>query len=421
MTRPTPAETSEAPARKIGPLVWILVGIGTLLLCAMLTVGFLAARAVKNAGLAFHFDPARKKLVVIGADGGEVKTSAVGAEEQKVIGAWLTQHPDYRAALDADCACDEALLSNPGAHPYTATGDFNQDGKKDFAAAVIDRKTGKFALLIFDGPIGGIQPALFLKDLDLRRQGLFFDLPFEKPPRLYYGYFNSDDFWRFVPKGNTYTLEYVLPAAPPVTPAATPSNSAADIAGGSTFTSRQVRFSYQDSYSSLRGIDFRDFTFFQNFDEEGKPAGNVSLKNGHYKHDQPLDQFSVDLESTYYLGKTASPNEEFALVLFSWFAAGGSSSQGGNAQVFALSDGHLRVTQEMGWDTHFEAGQPTDSFDESTNTLLVRTAHYMLGDAHCCVSAMDVVRLKWDGRRFVQTNLTTELSEYGKKEGKRLP
>src|ERR1039458_3702688 len=105
MTRPTPAETSEAPARKIGPLVWILVGIGTLLLCAMLTVGFLAVRAVKNAGLAFHFDPARKTLVVIGADGGEVKTSAVGAEEQKVISA-----------------CDEALLSNPGAHPYTATG-----------------------------------------------------------------------------------------------------------------------------------------------------------------------------------------------------------------------------------------------------------------------------------------------------------
>jgi hypothetical protein len=75
----------------------------------------------------------------------------------------------------------------------------------------------------------------------------------------------------------------------------------------------------------------------------------------------------------------------------------------------------------MGWDTHFEAGQPTDSYDEGTGTLVVRTAHYMPGDAHCCVSAADAVTLKWDGTRFVQTSSKTELSEYGKREGKRLP
>lgn len=89
--------------------------------------------------------------------------------------------------------------------------------------------------------------------------------------------------------------------------------------------------------------------------------------------------------------------------------------------MFALSDGHLRVIQEMSWDTHFQAGQPTDSFDAATSTLLVRTAHYIPGDAHCCVSAQDVVRLKWNGKRFVQTSLRTELSEYGKREGKSLP
>jgi len=45
-------------------------------------------------------------------------------------------------------------------------------------------------------------------------QGLFFGLSFEEPPRLYLGYYNSDDFRRFVPT-NTYVLEDVLPDSPP--------------------------------------------------------------------------------------------------------------------------------------------------------------------------------------------------------------
>jgi len=189
---------------------------------------------------------------------------------------------------------------------------------------------------------------------------------------------------------------------------------------GPTFTNRQFRFQYPGSYPSLRNMNFRDFTFFQNFDAEGKPAGSVALKNGHFGHDEPGDRYLVDLESTYYLGSSAPLHQESALVLFSWFAAGGSSSQGGIAQVFTLSDGHLRVTQEMNWDTHFPTVQPTDSFDASTRTLLFRSAHYMPGDARCCVSAMDVVTLKWDGTRFVQTGLQTEPSEYGKGQGKKL-
>ena len=34
---------------------------------------------------------------------------------------------------------------------------------------------------------------------------------------------------------------------------------------------------------------------------------------------------------------------------------------------------------------------------------------------------MDVVTFRWDGNRFIQTGIQTELSEYGKKEGKALP
>jgi len=61
------------------------------------------------------------------------------------------------------------------------------------------------------------------------------------------------------------------------------------------------------------------------------------------------------------------------------------------------------------------------SFDAAKNELVIRSAHYVPGDAHCCVSAMDVVTLRWDGVRFVPVGIQTELSDYGKEAGKTLP
>jgi len=189
---------------------------------------------------------------------------------------------------------------------------------------------------------------------------------------------------------------------------------------GPTFTNETVNLSYPGSYSSIRNVDFRNFNF-PILDQAGKPAGSFSLKDGHYKHGEPGDRFSMDLDSVYYLSTSTSSKGGFALVLFSWFAAGGSSSQGGTAQVFTVSNAHLQSMQKIGWDTHFQAGQPTDSFDPSTKTLVIRSAHYIPGDAHCCVSAMDIITFRWDGTRFVQSSIQTELSEYGKKQGKILP
>jgi hypothetical protein len=184
---------------------------------------------------------------------------------------------------------------------------------------------------------------------------------------------------------------------------------------GPTFASENVSVSYPGSYSSIRKVDFRNFKI-PFFDE--KP---FSLKNGHYKHDESLGHWSIDLESVYYLSTSPSSKGSSALVLYSWFSAGGSSSQGGTVEVFTVSDGHLRSVQKIDWDTHFQAGQPTDSFDPGTNTLVIRSAHYIPGDAHCCVSAMDIVTFRWNGTRFVQAGVQTELSEYGRTEGKTLP
>lgn len=186
--------------------------------------------------------------------------------------------------------------------------------------------------------------------------------------------------------------------------------------GGPGFTSKQVAYQYPGTFSLIRKVDFRNFRFLS-FD----PIESFSLKNGHYKHDAPGDHQSVDLDSIHNLGKSSASNGDSVLVLLSWFAGGGSSSQGGVARVFTLSGSRLRVVQDIAWDTHFQAGQPTESFDATTNTLVVRSAHYIPGDAHCCVSAMDVVTFRWDGTRLVQTGIQTELSEYGKREGKTLP
>ncbi len=183
--------------------------------------------------------------------------------------------------------------------------------------------------------------------------------------------------------------------------------------GGPTFATTQVNYSYAGSYTSIRAVDFRNFTF-----NTGGPGGPFSLKNGSDKHDEPNDHTDIKLASVQYLGSQGQAQS--ALVLLSWFAAGGSSSQGGSALIFTVSSNRLRLTQTMQWDTHFETTEPTDSFDPRRNKLVVRTAHYMPGDARCCVSAMDVITLLWDGTRFVPANLKTELSDYGRDQGKTL-
>jgi len=127
-------------------------------------------------------------------------------QEKKVLAAWLAQHPSFRVATDQDCSCAEDIQQMkagdgsvwrpvPDYHPYVATGDFNGDGIRDFAVAVIDRKKSEnqFTLLVFNGPFGsdGVQQAYIKKDLDLRSMGLFFGPPRPKPYRLVVGRFGT--------------------------------------------------------------------------------------------------------------------------------------------------------------------------------------------------------------------------------------
>jgi hypothetical protein len=177
---------------------------------------------------------------------------------------------------------------------------------------------------------------------------------------------------------------------------------------GPTFHSADLNISFPGSYASIREVDFRNLR-----------TGRYQLRNGTYKHDDRGEHLSVQVDSVHYLDDSSSGGA--ALVLYSWFAAGGSSSQGGTAKLFLVSGRQLRCIQAIEWDTHFDAGQRTESFDPKQNTLVIRSAHYIPGDAHCCVSGMDVVTYAWNDSRFTPSRIETELSAYGKAQGKVLP
>ncbi|MBA3256255.1 MAG: hypothetical protein H0T64_06355 [Pyrinomonadaceae bacterium] len=62
-------------------------------------------------------------------------------------------------------------------HPYYAVGDFNQDGREDFAVAFVnDRKRQrKFSFAIFNGPFGKSRvPAYLDEKVDLSVMGFFY-------------------------------------------------------------------------------------------------------------------------------------------------------------------------------------------------------------------------------------------------------
>jgi hypothetical protein len=148
--------------------------------------------------------------------------STLTGVQQKVLASWLAQHANYRLATDADCNCaidirqmrdgyGNPRYALPDYHPFTATGNFNDDGREDFAVALIDVTAGadQFTLVVFNGPSSKRPaPPAFLKPvLDLRRDRLFYFGPRRsKPYRLGIGPFNSDFGDKLTPSGSTYRL-----------------------------------------------------------------------------------------------------------------------------------------------------------------------------------------------------------------------
>jgi hypothetical protein len=186
---------------------------------------------------------------------------------------------------------------------------------------------------------------------------------------------------------------------------------------GPTFEDLTLDVTFPGAYNRIEDVDFRN-SILREFGDDGKQDRKAQLTNGSHERREPGYYETDSLDEIHYLPARDS-SSRCALVLYTHFFAAGSSGQEGIAQVFQLVGRRLTLKQQTEWDEHF--GQPPYVlFDEKSKTLTFRSAHYLRGDADCCVSAMDVVTMRWDGTRFVKTSVRTELSDYGIREGKKL-
>lgn len=110
-------------------------------------------------------------------------TSQLSSKQQQTLSRWLHRNPQYRVATDPDCECDSDIRErrkgyggvwkpSPNYQPYVAVGDFNSDGLRDFAVAVINDSQNtqrRFMLLVFNS--GESAPAFTKTALDLRGHG----------------------------------------------------------------------------------------------------------------------------------------------------------------------------------------------------------------------------------------------------------
>ncbi len=152
------------------------------------------------------------------------------------------------------------------------------------------------------------------------------------------------------------------------------------------------------------------------FDSSGKPDTVMPFKNGVRKwKEKNGDANEVKIEEVAYL----TPGDEYALVVFHWLSIAAAANTDGYAQIFRLTNHQLNVVQQIRWNEQIETKEKY-SFDAASKTLTIRSAHYLTGDAHCCISAMDIFTLQWKDGALVQTGVKTELTDYGKKEGKKL-
>lgn len=152
------------------------------------------------------------------AHGQQGSASYLRAEHKAIVEEWLKQRRDLRLATEADNISKEGLAATRKEQgrnysPYYAVGDFNGDGKEDFAVAFVKTRKSKwpFTVAIFNGPLAGNSVPAFTTDDDLRSGGLFYKAKAKpREGRLIVGVFESDDCVILRPRGKTYVIKDCL-------------------------------------------------------------------------------------------------------------------------------------------------------------------------------------------------------------------
>ena len=143
----------------------------------------------------------------------EDTASYLRPEHREIVEHWLARRPGLRLATDGDTNQDGLAQTRKekgkNYHPYYAVGDFNGDGKEDFAVAFKKKRKSKlpFTVAIFNGPLAGNSVPAFTTDDDLRSGGLFYNSKAKpREGRLIVGVFESDDCVILLPRGLAFEL-----------------------------------------------------------------------------------------------------------------------------------------------------------------------------------------------------------------------
>ena len=144
----------------------------------------------------------------------EAAASHLRPQHKEAVERWLSgRKPALRIATLADCLNKEGLAATreqqgKDYHPYYVVGDFNRDRQEDFAIALINpkKRSGRFALAIFNGPVGKQSlPAYFTQNWDLSDGGLF-----DNGGGVMAGPFESDNCVILHPRGKKYVIKDCL-------------------------------------------------------------------------------------------------------------------------------------------------------------------------------------------------------------------
>jgi hypothetical protein len=155
---------------------------------------------------------------LISVHGLQESPSYLRPQHKEVVEEWLKLRPDLRLATEADNINKDGLAftrkeRGKNYHPYYAVGDFNGDGKEDFAVAFVKKKKSKwpFVFAIFNGPLTKGRKPSYATDADLADGGIMYSAKGSaRQGRLLFGTFESDNCVIVRPRGRSYVTRNCL-------------------------------------------------------------------------------------------------------------------------------------------------------------------------------------------------------------------
>ena len=139
------------------------------------------------------------------------KFKLIKSSHAEILAAWLKNKPKLSLAQVKEFPADalkrfREFKKDENAHPYYATGDFNNDEKEDFAVLLNNENTDESrSLAVFEA--GSTEPDFFKEKM---YKNFILSQDSEKKV-LYISSFESDDGVILTPKGDSYELKPMLP------------------------------------------------------------------------------------------------------------------------------------------------------------------------------------------------------------------